>query len=866
MHPTLLALPLAFLLAAPGLPASAADPDITIALDRAPAPAAAHGLAKLQAALRARDLTSEIVSSPETARGRLLVLAGLATGNGPAARWLLDDSRPFPAGSEALVIRRYPPWHGKPVLLLAGSDARGLMYAELDVADRVGWAPDRQAPFSEVRDTAEHPDAATRALSLYTMNRAYWESRFYDEGYWTRYLDTLAQNRFNSLVVVFGYENGGFLAPCYPYFFDTEGFPGVRMVGITPAEQQRNLAALNRLIRLAHDRGIAVTAGIWDHMYRGGVQGGGVPGADEAARTPTTHLVWGVTATNLVPYTKAALAQFVRLVPDLDGIQFRMHDESGLKAGEQEGFWRDVFQSMKQTAPRLRLDLRAKGLPDSVIQTARDTGVDFRITTKYWMEQMGLPFHPTHINRPNQFDRRHSYADLLRYPQTYQLHWRLWNGGTARILLWGDPDYARRFVASTHLYDGDGFEVNEPLATKMEGQPHDRKPFDLLNPSHRYYDYEFERYWHFFQVFGRLGYNPATPPEVWQREFQRRFGPEAGPVLETALHRASGILPRIVASSYPYSGFPMTAGWPEKQHLGDLATFAKAEGSDVQLFASFDAEARLLIEGDETAMVRPPETSRWFADAAAAISASIAQAEQQIGTHRSAEFASTIVDLKILAQLALYHARRIPAAVHYRLYERTHDPRALDRAIAGEEEAVAAWRQLVAAAGDFYADDLMMGARSRNLCGHWKDELAALEKGLLALQQRRRQITDTAPATPAPAYQALAGPPERPVVNHQPPVAAAGRPLLISADIQAPGGVKWVRLRYRHVNQQEDYRSLPLLPAGASGNFQATIPADQVSAGWDFMYFLEVMDNRGHGSIYPDLNRQTPYIVLRTGK
>ena len=58
------------------------------------------------------------------------------------------------------------------------------------------------------------------------MNRAYWESRFYDEDYWARYLDLLAQNRFNSLVVIFGYENGGFLAPCYPYFFDVEGFPG----------------------------------------------------------------------------------------------------------------------------------------------------------------------------------------------------------------------------------------------------------------------------------------------------------------------------------------------------------------------------------------------------------------------------------------------------------------------------------------------------------------------------------------------------------------------------------------------------------------------------------------------------------------
>ena len=274
-----------------------------------------------------------------------------------------------------------------------------------------------------------------------------------------------------------------------------------------------------------------------------------------------------------------------------------MHDESGLKPSEQEGFWRDVFQMMREKAPNLRLDLRAKGLPDSVIQSAIDTGVPFRITTKYWMEQMGLPFHPTHINKQNQFDRRHSYADMLRYPQRYKMHWRLWNGGTARVLLWGDPDYARRFAESTRLYDGDGFEVNEPLCTKMEAQPHDAAPFDLLTPAHRYYDYEFERYWHFFQVFGRVGYNPNTPPEVWQREFEKRFGPEAAPFVEKGLHLASWVLPRIVASCYPYSAFPMTRGWAEKQRLGDLPAYAKAEGSDIQQFASFDEEAQMANRG-----------------------------------------------------------------------------------------------------------------------------------------------------------------------------------------------------------------------------------------------------------------------------
>ena len=159
-----------------------------------------------------------------------------------------------------------------------------------------------------------------------------------------------------------------------------------------------------------------------------------------------------------------------------------MHDESGLKNTEMQPFWHDVFSDIKQTHPNLRLDLRAKGLPDEVIDDASNLGLKAKITTKYWMEQMGLPFHPTHINTEDQRNRRHSYADLLRYPQRYHVHWRLWNGGTTRVLLWGDPDYVRRFADTARLYDGDGFEINEPLATKMDGEPHDEKPFDILTP------------------------------------------------------------------------------------------------------------------------------------------------------------------------------------------------------------------------------------------------------------------------------------------------------------------------------------------------------------------------------------------------
>lgn len=840
------------------------QPELSIVTDRTPGISVSHGLMKLTEALTAKKVSFEKVGSLQEAQGKSIIVAGISIGVGEASKLLQAGNHTVPQIAEALTVWKTS-WQNKPVWLISGFDDRGLMYGLLDVADRIGWSNNPKNPLSEVKEMTEKPDVSERAISLYTMNRAYWESRFYDEAYWTRYLNMLAQNRINSMVVIFGYENGGFLAPCYPYFFDTEDFPDVKMVGITSQEQQRNLNALNKLISMAHARGVKFSVGIWDHIYRGGVQAGGLAEMRNSPLKPVHGLVWGVNDANLVTYNKTALAKFVKLVPELDGIQFRMHNESGLKKSEQDSFWADVFKTMKATSPNLRLDLRAKELPKSVIESAISTGINFRIATKYWMEQMGMPWHSTQIN-PEKSENRHSYGALLSYPQHYKMHWRLWNGGTSRILLWGDPEYVRRFAESSHLYDGDGYEVNEPLATKMEAQPHDAKPFDLLNPNYRYYDYEFERYWHFFQVFGRLGYNPQTSAEVWQNEFIQRFGAKAAPLVEKAIHQASWILPRIVASCYPYGRFPMTRGWAEKQNLGDLPAYAKNAGSDLRQFANFNEEANLLIEGGENAKLLPSMNSLWFEQTSQGITKLIIQAEKVVGDKKNKEFYSTMTDLRILSNLALYHSRRIPAAVSYNLFEKSKDVTLLDDAIAFERKAIDAWRQLVNAAGDVYADDLMMGVRSANLCGHWKDELLALEKGLKTLEQKRAEFKPEGAVVKAPHYRAAANSTNEHFfkISHQPVITAAiGSPITIRINVSAVSGVKIVRLLYRNVNQEMEYQTLPMLPSGESNIFMATIPVEQINPKWDLMYLIEVIDNNGRGIIYPDFNKETPYCIIK---
>ncbi len=42
----------------------------------------------------------------------------------------------------------------------------------------------------------------------------------------------------------------------------------------------------------------------------------------------------------------------------------------------------------------------------------------------------------------------------------------------------------------------------------------------------------------------------------------------------------------------------------------------------------------------------------------------------------------------------------------------------------------------------------------------------------------------------------------------------------------------------------------------------AAIPADFIVPEWDVMYFVEALDQKGHGRKAPDLEEEMPYVVV----
>jgi hypothetical protein len=161
---------------------------------------------------------------------------------------------------------------------------------------------------------------------------------------------------------------------------------------------------------------------------------------------------------------------------------------------------------------------------------------------------------------------------------------------------------------------------------------------------------------------------------------------------------------------------------------------------------------------------------------------------------------------------------------------------------------------MVDAAGEVYSDQLAFGAHAVGFARHWKEEYGLLNKDFEALLAERQK----APGKVDPPYTIRpADPVASPVVQLMP-----AKDLQISAKATDPNGIKSVRLRYRHLTQFEDYQTADMKLDSKTGLYTASIPLSFVDPKWDLMYFVEVLNNRGVGRMYPDLDKETPYVVL----
>jgi hypothetical protein len=374
----------------------------------------------------------------------------------------------------------------------------------------------------------------------------------------------------------------------------------------------------------------------------------------------------------------------------------------------------------------------------------RECGLDGTVPTRCGCEANGLPHHNTEMRRGElgnlddlNRSRRYSYADMLEKPRSFDVLYRLWVIGTNRVFLWGDPDYARRFSESASFGDSTGFEVLPPLSMKG-GHYEIQNSWPLFeDPDLRHYEYEDERYWAWYLLFGRLGYSTGTDSAVWEREFGARFGDAASDVLE-AYRATSKVLPLITAAHL--TKHPNNWNWAELDTGGALfvennhnprftdVTYATAEPSDPAMFYAIDEFVTDVIAGERAGKYTPVQLAHWYDHLASEARSAIEEAEAA-AAETTTEFRATALDVRMLADLATYHADKTRAATALALYEETGDVTDLRDAHAYMQGAVDSWAALADRGDGTYHDDLLfaMGPRSAHE-GTWADRLEYSEK------------------------------------------------------------------------------------------------------------------------------------------
>jgi hypothetical protein len=218
---------------------------------------------------------------------------------------------------------------------------------------------------------------------------------------------------------------------------------------------------------------------------------------------------------------------------------------------------------------------------------------------------------------------RYGYADLFTADRKFDVLFRQWPG-TQRHLLSADPATAAAYGRTSHFCGASGLEIFEPLSFKGRegsGQPGGRNAYadTSLNPKRG----DWQKFEHYYRVWGRLLYNPDAAPETWQRSLRADFG-SAAPSIDEALANVSRILPLLTSAHLPsasnhalwyeiYENMPIvaTAGRPVYGDTPDPRIFATVSPLDPQIFSTIAEHAADVLASRTNAKYSPAEVAEW---------------------------------------------------------------------------------------------------------------------------------------------------------------------------------------------------------------------------------------------------------------
>ncbi|UCD51084.1 MAG: hypothetical protein JSW27_00325 [Phycisphaerales bacterium] len=600
----------------------------------------------------------------------------------PEAFQALGDS---PVKAEGFQLARRD-LGGRSVVCVIGRDATGAMYGTLDLAEQIlmrrrlggveGKVCDPRFAFRAIKFNL--PWSAYRPSELPAMNLHTDTCR--DLQFWQRFLDMMAENRFNVLSL-------WNLHP-FTYMIRPNGYPEACPFSDAELAQWRRF--WKRLLAMAKERGIETYIVNWNIVVS--PEFAKVHGVKE--RNDTSELVRD--------YTRQCVTQVIDEYDDLTGLGVTLADwMNDMTPKEREDWISETFVAgMKRARRPVKFIHRSvlAGSPTEMRRVIDEANLPDPVCVEVkfnWSHGHSTPrLSITHDYSSGQIDERFWNPR----PTNYHIAWMIRNEDFF-ILRWGQPDFIRQHIAMNGQEYVSGYFIGSEGYIPAKEYAH--RPDE-----HVTWRYAFERQWLFYKLWGRLLYDPRTPDEVFAGEFDRRCGGTVGRRLLQAYALASQ-MPLRLASFH-------AATWDYTLYSeGFLAPVQNEYNDKVSPFISIDeliyhetldptylsipdyvkalVGSKTIGESVVTPVELAGELERDSSEALQLVASLPAE-----GGRSAPTLQCEIADVQAWAHLSLYFAEKLRAAVALETFRQTKDGRRKDEAVTHLKEAAEHWANLVA--------------------------------------------------------------------------------------------------------------------------------------------------------------------------
>ena len=661
-------------------------PEVTIVLSPRATPWVVYGGDRLKDALTKAGVTVSVVTQAAGPTRRAVLI-----GFGPDDPLLqaVPAKTPLsaPQGSEAFLLTSEP---GKERIAIWGGGDSGALYGCLELAERVR----RDGKLPKQINLTDEPKLRLRGTNLFWMKQGDYDWAvtpenfpwFFDRALMTRYLDTLVENRYNSIYFWNGHP--------FQYFLRLPKYPEAQ--SLSNQDLERNIEYFKWFTAEADKRGIWVIF----HFYNIHVP----KNFAEAHKAEGVHVTNEEATPLLAGYTRYVISEFIKTYPSVGLL---------VCAGEA-------------------LDVKKEEwIRDVIIPGVKDAGKEPPIIVREWtidrerFKEIVVPAYQNlytmmkhnveMIVSPHPDPRNEVWTKLGRY-HIVNLH----EAADVKPLRWGSPAFLQEMVqhwrelgiAGTHAY---------PLVSWGWPYTEDRTEPRLLT---------LDRDWIWTEAIGRYCWNPdrdvAQEREYWTGRLQERFGTRTAAEHLLAFYEATGPVlpglqnlmsifnmnwdPTIVAreqvldamlNSDRQNGLDNPLSRPLDRLT--LARYAARFGGSVEelgkqppmsvksYVASFTSSG-----GEEVRrhLVTPPQLLEIFlADAVEGVTH--AREAARAATRNADEAARFVADAEILQEITSFYRDKIVAAIAKGRYDSGHRPEDLQEMMTQLEKSVSDYRRFM---------------------------------------------------------------------------------------------------------------------------------------------------------------------------